>query len=124
MSKVNDWVLRARVAHHAGLVRLAGSLGVDNSDGLTLWRRLHRIEAEIHRKATDYYNGDLDTDGWELARNRAQARVAKVLGGLPVGFFINGDPRGYALKIEGGVDFGLHRDCGRYQILAPDINQD
>ena len=46
-----------------------------------------------------------------------------VLGGLPPGFFVNGDPRGYALKLEpGSVPFPLHEDWGRYQILAPVID--
>lgn len=50
-------------------------------------------------------------------------KVEKVFGYLPEGFFVNGDPRGYALKLEtGSVPYRLHEDWGRYQILAPEIN--
>jgi hypothetical protein len=42
--------------------------------------------------------------------------------------FVNGDPRGYALKIqdeyvsENSLD--IHRDMGGYGILAPDLSDD
>jgi hypothetical protein len=43
--------------------------------------------------------------------------------------FLNGDPRGYALKIESGWmreqnEFRLHSDMGGYGILAPEIGKD
>ena len=45
-----------------------------------------------------------------------------------VAFFINRDPRGYALKIHSEEErireFGLYRDFGGYGILAPDFTPD
>ena len=42
--------------------------------------------------------------------------------------FINGDPRGYALKIDDKYQdrlhkVGIHRDWGGYGIIAPDFSE-
>ncbi len=52
-------------------------------------------------------------------------RLDAILGfkaaGIPV--FVNGDPRGYALKIEDSAarDLDIHRDMGGYGIICPDF---
>ena len=52
-----------------------------------------------------------------------ETKIEPLGGKLPKGFFVNLDPRGYALKLEpGSVPYPLHEDWGRYQILAPEIN--
>jgi hypothetical protein len=62
-------------------------------------------------------------DLWEQTKDRARRRAAAIFGGkLPQGFFINGDPRGYSLKIDGAaVPQGLETDWGQYGILAPEL---
>jgi hypothetical protein len=37
--------------------------------------------------------------------------------------YCNGDPRGYALKIDLQVGEELHRDWGGYGIIAPDLSE-
>lgn len=57
------------------------------------------------------------------------AMVANTFGILPPGFFINGDPRGYALKIDNELSDGkalidavkLQTDMGGFGILSPDV---
>lgn len=37
--------------------------------------------------------------------------------------WINGDPRGYALKVDLRPGESLHRDLGGYGIIAPDLSE-
>lgn len=94
---------------------------------IELCKKLHRIETEAHRKATDYCNGDISTDEWEQYTEKALSRIDKILNfskkEIPV--FINGDARGYALKIRDEYirenRITIHQDWGGYGILAPEI---
>jgi hypothetical protein len=70
----------------------------------------------------DYTEEEFDTKILAIER-----RVAAIFGGkLPPGFFVNTDPRGYALKIDpqnaSAAVEGLHRDWGNYYILAATID--
>lgn len=120
----------------AALAKLAGKDQNPNAweIGQSLYRRLRRVEAFAHRKAEDYCNRVIDSDGWDKAHEDIEWRVKRIFYGvLPPGFRINGDPRGYALKIDAGTDAGsephpeyipegMHTDWGGYGILAPDFD--
>lgn len=90
--------------------------------GPEMYAALRRIEIKAARLATAECNGDATPEGWE---EKIAAAVARVFGGkVPEGFFINGDPRGYTLKIRDSSPVletvpGFSRDWGRYGILAP-----
>ena len=96
-------------------------------DAMTLCRRLRRIEAATHRAAERECNGETGAGEWDQAERAAYDALDTLLGfkaaGIPVE--INGDPRGYALKIECGWvaehRAAIHTDMGGYGILAPDI---
>lgn len=82
---------------------------------------LQSIERKAHKWAEDSCNYEI-SERTEARRNAIIERdIKRVFGGvLPLGFFINGDPRGYALKIDpekGDVE-GLERDWGGYGILS------
>lgn len=120
-----------RQRHHAELAKLATSVNPKNTQsGLQLWRTLRRIECRARTMATEYCNGTISPELWEQEKKCATAGVRKVFGGkLPPSFGVNGDPRGYALKLFASDDgsqpataFALHEDWGRNQILAPEIN--
>lgn len=133
-----DHVHKARVAHHEALERIFN--GHQLKSGLQIWRALRKIECDANRAAIAYCNGESfslvrgsyvfdftkdATEAWELLSGYITSRVVGVLGILPAGFFVNGDPRGYALKIDpenGTVPPGMHKDWGGYGILAPEIN--
>jgi hypothetical protein len=92
-----------------------------NRDTLT---RLRIIENRAHRFAERVCNedvSDIEQDRHDTAVINAIARLFN--GTLPPGFFINGDPRGYALKIEQPNDKRVisFTDWGGYGILAPDL---
>lgn len=91
--------------------------------GEQAWRKLRRIETQAQRFAIQLCNGpELSEAEQDKITAELTAKVESVFGGKPPGFFINRDPRGYALKLQpGSVPFRLHQDWGGYQILAPVI---
>ena len=122
--KTAEHTIRERAIHHGALECVAKSMGVEGVNGLTLWRKLRRLEGKATAITTALCNGEIDSDKGESELEQIEAKVAAVFGGkLPPGFFINRDPRGYALKLKAGsVPAPLTQDWGRYQILAPEIN--
>lgn len=131
--KTTDRVKQQRERHHNALAQLAASLGwADKSkiDGLSLWRKLARVERKIHAACEDYCNGTLGEEGMDKACDRATDEVKRIFGGmLPPKFHINRDPRGHALELMANdsgtipaTKFELEQDWGRNQILAPEIN--
>lgn len=96
---------------------------------VTLAKAVHRLEAKAHRMAEDYCNGLIESEEW---MEKKEASILKSLDnilnfraqGIPV--IVNGDPRGYALKIDDAYvrkhNLDIHRDWGGYGILAPDFD--
>ena len=112
--------------HGADLDRIFGL----DEDPVALCKRLRRLETKVHRLAEDYCNGLIESPAYEMQAGQILSKVDKLLhytaAGVPV--LLNGDPRGYALKIEDdyvrthGLD--IYRDWGGYGILAPDLRED
>jgi hypothetical protein len=113
-------------------IEKGGPYAVENA-GADMYEKLRRIEAKAHRYAEMGCNGELTEDQEAKQEEAIRQSVSRVFGmkrpkkgaedgaGLPAGFFINGDPRGYALKIkELHVREGMHKDWGGYGILAPE----
>lgn len=88
-----------RTRHHAALETLRSP--DCHQSGLQLWRKLRRIEARTHRAAKLYCNGEIEESDWNTAQAQAVDDLRDVFGWLPSGIFINGDPRGCALKLDG-----------------------
>lgn len=89
------------------------------------WLTLRRLEESTNRLMVKLCNGDLTLMDSEYDKriDEITRKVESLFSGnLPAGFFVNSDPRGYALKIESdNVPSGIHRDWGGYIILAPDF---
>lgn len=126
MSKASDRQDRLN-RHYRTLEALAKQCGVTQPDGKKLSLALLKLERQAHKLAEDECNGDC-----KLSDEQVQARhafiaheVTKLFNNKLEGFFINGDPRGYALKIKDDIIktvyayIGLHTDWGGYGILAP-----
>lgn len=95
---------------------------------VVLCKKLHRIEAEAHRMAEALCNGEIDQEGYEEKKEasilrRVDALLNFKVQGIPV--FLNGDPRGYALKIEDSYvrehNLDIYRDWGGYGIICPEF---
>jgi hypothetical protein len=94
----------------------------EHVDGIKLYRQLRRIEKRARDLALKQCNVGISDEMLDHQHELIHNAVAKVLGKLPKGFFINGDPRGCALKLEPkSVNLTLHEDWGGYQILAPEF---
>ena len=99
-----------------------------NEDPIKLAKKLHSLEVKAHKLATDYCNGEnnVTTENWEDLTDVILAKVDKVLNfkaqNIPV--FVNGDARGYALKIrdEYAKNLTIYKDWGGYGILAPEFD--
>lgn len=88
---------------------------------IKLSKKLFSIENKAHGLSTDYCNGDLTIEQWDTETDKMLARVNKLLANNKHKIFINGDARGYALKINDS-SLDIHRDFGGYAILAPNFN--
>lgn len=110
----------------ANHIKLLGEMfGPTCSNPYATFEILLKAEKEASRKATQYCNGEIDGDAYEKWQEKFVKRLTKNLGAkeMPNGFFINGDPRGYSLKMkEGTFPQGFYRDFGGYGILAPDFS--
>jgi len=94
---------------------------------VSLVEALQRLEKRAHKLAEDECNRPLP----EGYADRVQAKIERELDALldfkraKVPVFVNGDPRGYALKIEDGYvrdhNLDIHRDWGGYGILCPEF---
>lgn len=113
--------------HYNNLAALFTQLGGKTATGKILTGRqlslaLFKLERAANKAATDYCNGDIDGDQWEQMCNTVENAVLTLLPGLE-GFFCNGDPRGYALKVRNPSQYpSLTKDMGGYGILSPEIN--
>lgn len=118
-----EYAAKRRTQHAAALATLHAD--PVTADGAAMFRKLRRIECRASRGAVDYCNGVMRAEAWEAFKDKIRASVAQAFGGkLPAAFYLNGDPRGYALKLDperGPVPEGLETDWGRYGIIAPPL---
>lgn len=125
------WLQRRRENHHKALETLARQVGCE-TNGLTLWRQLTRLERWVYPYSLKHCNGEgVDGDQWEAIKEQARVKLAQIFGGrIPAGVFINSDPRGHVLKMDCGdagsagvkIPEGMDKDWGGNGILAAEIN--
>ena len=90
-----------------------------------LAKKVHRLEVKAHRLAEEDCNTGNTPDDWD---DKILTSLDKIINfrvqNIPV--FVNGDPRGYALKIDDKYvrdhNLDIHRDWGGYGILAPEFD--
>lgn len=87
--------------------------------------RILKLEARVNRTSVAYCNGDIDSEEWKLSKIGYTEKINDIFYGMvPHGFFINSDPRGYALKINNEDNFypnAIFKDMGGYIYLAPEV---
>jgi hypothetical protein len=99
----------------------------EDHDPIKLCKWLRQLEKAASSSAEALCNGEIDQEVWGSRVRLYLDRLDDCLGfrvkNIPV--IINGDPRGYALKISDnymkGNPHNLFRDMGGYGILAPDF---
>lgn len=114
---VGDYRLIEKANHLAALEELGFKPSAFN--------RLRTLEHQAHYLAELYCDGNIIDSQYIPAQAKIESAVHKLCSKKLRGFFINGDPRGYALKIDmlkiADAPTGLHRDWGNYGILAPEF---
>lgn len=90
---------------------------------------IKQLEHKANDWAVDACNGDITDDEYEHREVYVTSEVKRLFGGkVPHGFFYNGDPRGYSLKLDNEAYNASHpnklpinyQDWGGYMILAPE----
>ena len=106
--------------------------------GEEIYHKLRRLESQAHRLAELECNGDIDEDKAEKQSAAIEKKVRELLprlshfdnNGRKGKFFINGDPRGYALKMGEeaaalltAIMLGIspYTDWGGYVVLCPEF---
>ena len=135
MKTASEHITRRRLAHHRALETLKSP--ACKLSGLQIWRKLRQIEKVAHDGATAYCNGEAvfhqgqafnfrrDETAWHRFSAYIRTQVGSVLGQIPAGFFLNGDARGHALKLDSEtvtIPEGMETDWGRDGILAAEID--
>ena len=121
--KIKDSNAREYMNHINTLAQIAG---VSEYEGMLIYRKLRRIELKANRLAVMECNGLPENykEGAAKQHTNNEKAVLKLLPGLQ-GFFVNGDCRGYTLKVyeQQAREFypNLHKDWGGYGILAPEF---
>jgi len=92
---------------------------------------LYELEEKVCKVNEDYCNGILDYERWEFKHKVFEGKLEDILNpSNPDVLYVNGDPRGYGLKIESEEkkrlfeqdNINIYSDMGGFGILAPDLN--
>lgn len=115
--------------HYQTLEKLSEFLG-KKQNGKKLSLKLLALEKRGNRAATDYCNGEMGMDStkWQFEQKHLIKEIEKLFGGAVPGLIVNGDARGYTLKLDDEfvrnfypLEINLYRDWGGYGILSPEI---
>jgi hypothetical protein len=116
--------MREQILRHGFDLKRLFKIDDYNVGPVSFAKTIHRLEVKAHRLAEDECNGIEVKENWEDGILRSLDRITgfKKLG-IPC--FVNGDPRGYALKVEDSYirenNIDIYRDWGGYGILAPEF---
>jgi phytoene dehydrogenase-like protein len=92
------------------------------TDPVKLCQQLHKLELRATHAHENYCNTGEDCD--EKIDNAITTKVMKLLNN-PEAFFMNQDPRGYALKLKSEWTHtnapSLYQDWGGYGIICPEF---
>ena len=112
---------------------LKAVFNLDNDiNPVKLCKRLLRLETKAHKLAEDFCNGVIDQLEWDTKAGQILTKAEIIFQNKANGFiFVNGDARGYSLKIleefttylRNRSNVNIHRDWGGYGIIAPDFRE-
>jgi hypothetical protein len=107
------------------LQTLSTLAGLDYPYPFDLYSELVKLERRANRICTLDCNGEIDSEKAATQLIKIKDKVLKLLPLLSeLDLFVNGDPRGYSLKIreEKAKELNIYTDWGSYGILAPEFN--
>lgn len=117
-----------KIKEHGEKLKTIFNLSPD-IDAVELCKKLRILENQAHSWAELLCNGDVSQAEYDVQTDRILMRVDRLLNfsKQQINVFVNGDPRGYALKIydrdvrEKSLD--IDRDMGGYGLIAPDYRE-
>ncbi len=116
-------LLYSRITKHGQDLKRLFNLD-HTTDPVKLCKKLLRLETKAHRLATDYCNGDVDQIEFDTKGDKILKKVETILKDKKH-LLLNGDARGYALKIDDDFirvnNLSIFRDWGGFGIVAPDF---
>lgn len=92
------------------------------TDPVALCKKLRRLEIHAHASALGQCNGTVGVEDAEKIGASVWTKLNK-LGIKGHGLYLNGDPRGYAIKFKAAIKEDIHRDFGGCAIVAPDYSR-
>ena len=113
--------------HYNTLAMLAEYYSGSLTDGKKLSLKLWKLEQQAHKITTDQCNGYGNEKTQEKQLTAIIEQIKKLFPDIQF-LFINGDARGYAIKLkenearklrDSGIN--IHTDMGGYGILSPEI---
>jgi len=130
MNKATRSLMYKLIENHGENIKTMFNLPSD-TEPVNLCKKLFRLENKAHRLSTQWCNGDIHTQTWEHETDNILRKLDTILNytGQEIPVFVNGDARGYALKV--GDEYmrenksrKLSQDWGEYGIIAPDYKQE
>ena len=125
MKATKKELLYSRITKHGQDLKRVFNLD-PTTDPVKLCKKLLRLENKAHRLATDFCNGDVDQIEFDTKGDKILKKVETILKDKKH-LLLNGDARGYALKIDGDFlrinNLSIFRDWGGFGIVAPDFRE-
>ena len=123
MNNFDKAIMALRIKRHGDNLKAIFKIDMDS---IKLCKMLFRLENKAHRLAESFCNGDINQLEWDTQGNKILKKVEAILKDKK-NLLLNGDPRGYALKIDDKYirdnNFNIYRDLGGYGIIAPDFRE-
>ena len=134
MTQTQKQTMYEQIAAHGENLNKIFNTGIEP---VKLCKSLRRLEFKANKLATDYCNGDngITSENWDEKTIPVMKAVYKLLNNgkynddrphqKKVPIFLNGDARGYSLKINESYvrayKLNIYQDCGGYGIICPDF---
>ena len=121
--------LNARIIKHGRKLQKIFP-AVASMDPIALCKKLRRLENMANRAATNLCNVANYQETFDATKNDVLGKLDKLLQfrALKIPVFVNGDPRGYALKIDceyvRANRLDICTDWGGEGLLAPDLTEE
>ena len=114
-------LLYSRITKHGQDLKRLFNLD-HTTDPVKLCKKLLRLETKAHRLATNFCNGDIDQIEFDTQGDKILTKVETILNNKKV-LLLNGDARGYALKIDDDFirvnNLSIFRDWGGQSRASP-----
>ena len=125
MKATKKELLYSRITKHGQDLKRVFNLD-PTTDPVKLCKKLLRLETKAHKLATDFCNGEVDQIEFDTKGDKILKKVETILKDKKH-LLLNGDARGYALKIDDNFlrinNLSIFRDWGGFGIVAPDFRE-